>query len=153
MLSATLFIRPENLSLQQSTINLHACLSLGAEPSCSRFPIEPLQVSVKLNRFPPTLPQSGALINVWGTAVVTGAIKKPLTTAFGSHPLSSLRGLNACVSGFIWLCATTTACLLWGFLRLVNRGAINPPTVRLFALIVFELGLLSNSCQSIEPFG
>ena len=111
---AALFIRPEILSLQQLTISLHACLSLGAKPSCTRFPIEPLQVSVKVNRFPPTLPQSGALINVWGTAVVTGAIKKPLTTAFGLHPLRIPRGQNACVSGFIWLCATTTGLILTG---------------------------------------
>ena len=68
--SAALFIRPENLSLQQSTINLHACLSLGAEPSCSRPPW------VKLNRFSPTLPQSGALINVWGTSVMGQTNKK-----------------------------------------------------------------------------
>jgi len=76
MLSAALFIRPENLSLQQSTINLHVCLSLGAEPSCTRPPW------VKVNRFASTLPQSGALAIVWSTVDV-GAIKKPLTTAFG----------------------------------------------------------------------
>ena len=72
MLSAALFIRPENLSLQQLTISLHGRLSLGAEPSCSRPPW------VKLNRFPPSLPQSGALSIARG-AVVVGAIKKPLT--------------------------------------------------------------------------
>lgn len=39
------------------------CLSVGAEPSGSRSPW------VKLNRFPSTLPQSGALAIVWSTVV------------------------------------------------------------------------------------
>lgn len=104
MLSAALFIEPENLSLQQSTINLHVRLSLGAEPSCSRPPW------VKLNRFSPTPPQSGVLVNVWGTVEVR-ATKKPLTTApgNGSHALT---GTGACVNGFILLTVTTTVRML-----------------------------------------
>jgi hypothetical protein len=72
MLSAALFIEPENLSLQQSTINLLVRLSLGAEPSCTRPPW------VKVNRFAPSLPQSWALSIARG-AVIVGGIKKPLT--------------------------------------------------------------------------
>jgi hypothetical protein len=103
--SAALFIRPENLSLQQSTINLHACLSLGAEPSCSRPPW------VKLNRFSPTLPQSGALINVWGTVDMKGHKKShlalPSVETLRIRPRARVE-----LSGFITLLSTATGLIL-----------------------------------------
>ena len=74
MLSAALFIDPENLSLQHTYHQPTGRLSLGAEPSCSRPPW------VKLNRFSSAQPQSEALTIVRSTGVV-GATKKPLSTA------------------------------------------------------------------------
>jgi len=108
---AALFIRPEILSLQQLTISLHACLSLGAKPSCTRFPIEPLQVSVKVNRFSPTLPQSGALAIVWGTVDMKGHKKShlalPSVETLRIRPRARVE-----LSGFITLLSTATGQIL-----------------------------------------
>ena len=71
---AALFIRAGVCPVQCLSIKPSPCLSLGAQPSCSRSPW------VKLNRFPPSPPQSWVLSNARG-AVVIGSLPSELPSS------------------------------------------------------------------------
>jgi hypothetical protein len=122
--SAALFIRAGICPVQCPdtcvSVKPSLCLSLGAEPSRSRSPW------VKLIRFPPSLPQTGAL-STPGVRSSQGQQKRPLTTAPGSCS-HAVTGTGACVSGLDMLTATTTGQNVSGARGVCQDHTSNPTT-------------------------
>lgn len=100
MCSAALFIRAGICPVQCLSISFDLlikpspCLSLGAEPSCSRSPW------VKLIRFPPSLPQMGAL-RTPGVRLSQGQQKSRLSSIPGSGT-PEIPGPGIDLNGLIW---------------------------------------------------